>query len=66
MDIILAAALATCALDPSNCRVEDFRNGTLIHVCNIAPEQEAKDINFVARVGEEVYYFTLSPRCKII
>ena len=64
MDIILAAAIAVCATTPENCNTEEFNNGTLVHVCDIAPEEAAKDINFVAELPGGIYYFNLSPKCE--
>ena len=60
----MAAALAVCATTPENCTVEEFSSGTLIHVCDIAPEETAEDINFVAELPDGIYYFSLSPKCE--
>jgi len=59
----MAAALAVCATTPENCTVEQFGIGTLVHVCDIAPEEAVEDVNFVAELPDGIYYFTLSPKC---
>lgn len=64
MELLIAAALAVCATTPENCKAEEFDGGTLVHVCDIAPDEQAKDINFVAELPDGIYYFTLSPKCE--
>jgi len=64
MELLMAAALAVCTTTPENCTTEQFGVGTLVHVCNISPETQAEDINFVAELPDGIYYFTLSPKCN--
>ena len=64
MELLMAAALAVCTTTPENCKTEKFGGGTSVHVCNIAPDEVGKDINFVAELPDGIYYFTLSPKCS--
>lgn len=64
MEILLATAIATCATTPENCTFEDLGQMTVVEVCDISPETEAKPITFIAELPNGIYQITLSPTCE--
>jgi len=63
MDIILAAALAICAEEPEKCTVVELEKVTIVSVCDIQPESEARPLSFSANLPYGLYQFQLSPKC---
>lgn len=66
MEILLAAALAVCAEDPSKCVVEEIGSFSHINVCGLSPEERGRPIQFAANLPNGKYIISLEPSCKNI
>lgn len=63
MELLLAAAIATCATNPEVCTYNDLGQMTVVEVCDIAPEAQAEPLTFIAELPDGIYQITLAPKC---